>query len=943
MSSGTMPPSSEGGKRFIHDPKIEGQPETKASIKLMFSSVDQKEILAMRTYRVTQRVGNRLEFRKLDQIMKYYDENGKEHSVSNSCIDMDAQMAKLFGVSKAVLQNVIFCHQEETLWPFADQAHLKKIFDEIFDTEKYTKILMELRTEAKNYKAQKKLLNTEFEIRGKDYQIYKGIIKSVEENKEKLSNFEKLAIEINTELELKNSALKQFEEKEKKLVELDKEIHALQCSAKDLRAQFQKISTNPLYKDFGKKREELEKMLSEIDNAKEEILKEKSKIEQEMKDLKISLSGIETEIITLKINHKRLEEILQEENKLNENFNEIIKNAQIIPLINDYVNQGKNIDGIKSLAEIIKFISEFCASKKTDILKEENQFLEAKNQTTISLKLRKEEQKQIKSLLDEKLKEISQISPQENTSPKLEAKYILIAEKLAKFGFDKNSYSEYFISKIKEISTLDAQGRNAEFSAKISEISAKITENQQKFTLELSEFIQLLCEYAEISKEISTNSKGVDLKKINLQENIMQLEYFLGVIYKNRSKLKKINSEIEFNEEIFKSYNSQQVFFFVIAYKKEKYVNLHAQISIYEQILSQLNSLLLKYNWTQHKKSELANISCESIEKFDNFIKTKEDLKENIIKKIDQITEQIRNFDRVLGDRQLLQSQIEMNISKYEIQKNVKLIKTDYEQKEQEKSQITKELENKKPLLAEIAQITAKYHELLGEGKNLSKIVHNQEQELQTPLYKNIEGTIKFLQFQMLTADKISEAILVRHDAIEESVMIYHNKKMEQINKVIKDLWKLTYKGTDIDTIEIKSDLDKTGSRFHSFNYRIVFKNNDGTELDMRGRCSAGQKVLGSLLIRLALAEAFCADCGVLALDEPTTNLDTENISGLAEALTDIINERAGHKNFQLIVISHDEPFIQALGSKFTEHIWKVEKNSHGYSTVRKVELKEFL
>jgi hypothetical protein len=47
-----------------------------------------------------------------------------------------------------------------------------------------------------------------------------------------------------------------------------------------------------------------------------------------------------------------------------------------------------------------------------------------------------------------------------------------------------------------------------------------------------------------------------------------------------------------------------------------------------------------------------------------------------------------------------------------------------------------------------------------------------------------------------------------------------------------------------------------------------------GVELDMRGRCSAGQKVLACLIIRLALAETFCLNCGILALDEPTTNLD---------------------------------------------------------------------
>ena len=82
-------------------------------------------------------------------------------------------------------------------------------------------------------------------------------------------------------------------------------------------------------------------------------------------------------------------------------------------------------------------------------------------------------------------------------------------------------------------------------------------------------------------------------------------------------------------------------------------------------------------------------------------------------------------------------------------------------------------------------------------------------------------------------------------------------------------------------------------------------------ELEMRGRCSAGQKVsdhwmltlyttsffykesetnflvqvLASLIIRLALAETFCLNCGILALDEPTTNLDGPNAESLAAAL----------------------------------------------------------
>ena len=43
----------------------------------------------------------------------------------------------------------------------------------------------------------------------------------------------------------------------------------------------------------------------------------------------------------------------------------------------------------------------------------------------------------------------------------------------------------------------------------------------------------------------------------------------------------------------------------------------------------------------------------------------------------------------------------------------------------------------------------------------------------------------------------------------------------------------------------------------------------------------AAAQVLASLVIRLALAENFCLNCGILALDEPTTNLDAAN-SGAA-------------------------------------------------------------
>jgi DNA repair protein RAD50 len=46
---------------------------------------------------------------------------------------MDVEIPHLLGVSKAVLENVIFCHQEDSYWPLSEASTLKKKFDDIFE------------------------------------------------------------------------------------------------------------------------------------------------------------------------------------------------------------------------------------------------------------------------------------------------------------------------------------------------------------------------------------------------------------------------------------------------------------------------------------------------------------------------------------------------------------------------------------------------------------------------------------------------------------------------------------------------------------------------------------------------------------------------------------------------------------------------------------------
>ncbi|KAJ1493625.1 hypothetical protein T484DRAFT_1610241 [Baffinella frigidus] len=156
--------------------------------------------------------------------------------------------------------------------------------------------------------------------------------------------------------------------------------------------------------------------------------------------------------------------------------------------------------------------------------------------------------------------------------------------------------------------------------------------------------------------------------------------------------------------------------------------------------------------------------------------------------------------------------------------------------------------------------------------------------------------------------------------ALDKALMRYHEIKMDEINKIVKEYWQITYQGNDIETIQIKADLETAANR-RSHNYRLVMRQKNSSELDMRGRCSAGQKantrntyVLASLVVRMALAETFCHNCGILALDEPTSNLDAKNIEGFTGALARIVNDRRGaSSSFQLLVISHDTDFINEL------------------------------
>ena len=231
---------------------------------------------------------------------------------------------------------------------------------------------------------------------------------------------------------------------------------------------------------------------------------------------------------------------------------------------------------------------------------------------------------------------------------------------------------------------------------------------------------------------------------------------------------------------------------------------------------------------------------------------------------------------------------------------------------------------------------------LMGQLGSKDQELVDKNQELESE-YKNAARAYKEAHIKVETTKACIEDLGRYGGALDKAIMKYHSLKMEEINRIVDELWRRTYQGTDVDTIIIRSEAESGTASKKTHNYRVCMVKQD-TEMDMRGRCSAGQKVLACIIIRLALAECFGVNCGLIALDEPTTNLDRDNIRALAESLGEIIKIRQKQKNFQLIVITHDEDFLRYMGcSDYTEYYYRVSRNERQKSVIERQNIAEVM
>lgn len=164
--TGETPPGSGSGKTFVNDPKISSTSSVMGQVKLKVTDTLGNQKTCIRSMKVETKKNGDSKFSTLDSTITYEDlAGGKNEQLGKKVEETNIEMCAAMGVSKAVLNNVIFCHQEESNWPLDEGKKLKEKFDAIFGTTEYNKAITKFIGYVKRYEADLKLAKKDCEMK----------------------------------------------------------------------------------------------------------------------------------------------------------------------------------------------------------------------------------------------------------------------------------------------------------------------------------------------------------------------------------------------------------------------------------------------------------------------------------------------------------------------------------------------------------------------------------------------------------------------------------------------------------------------------------------------------------------------------------------------------------------------------------------------------------
>jgi DNA repair protein RAD50 len=280
----------------VHDPKSIGQSSVKANIKLRFTNRAGQQMVVVRSMEVSQKKTT-MSFKALDGILRTtHPQTGEKVSMSHKCTELDRQIPMHLGVSKPILDNVVFCPQEDSSWPLMEGAVLKKRFDDIFDSTRYAKALKAIQETKKEYNGIVKDLKADLQGLASHKHAAKGFRQELAQQSEELEDLEENVQALTDEMrkvedEIKrNEAIaEEVEEQnliiEEKGVELTRKTSVLDAHRKMLKDDL----TNT------RSARELKEMLRDFDKQMSAQIEKRQDLIQDARAAEVAIQNIREE------------------------------------------------------------------------------------------------------------------------------------------------------------------------------------------------------------------------------------------------------------------------------------------------------------------------------------------------------------------------------------------------------------------------------------------------------------------------------------------------------------------------------------------------------------------------------------------------------------------------------------------------------------------------
>ncbi|KAM0673337.1 DNA repair protein rad50 [Gurleya vavrai] len=503
ITTNDLPQNTRGGA-FIYHPKLLHQVDVKAQVKLKFRNIENVEMVCTRSLQATNKKSG-LTQKSIESTLLYKNSNV---SISNKCVNIENEIQHHLGVSSAILQNVIFCHQEESNWILSEPGNVKKRLDDIFATSKYSKALDCIKTLKKetsgslkskmqelDYLNEKKVKKEKLEAQIMEYNEKSSfILKQIEECED---------LQLDEKIVLLKQELKNNEENEKERMKIEIEIENLLKCKYEINNEFSKDELNEKLQIYKKNKNDSFTLLNDMTN-------------------KDNFSDFSINSQQDKIKNNDLSDSINNDKKFSK--------QGFFHCFSDNIPYGEYNFG--------KFTTDY--ENKILLLQEKEKKLDNQNDFYINNKYDLSMQKnEIENLL----------SKQEINNAKIfEIENIYLKD----FDIKRENETCYYLKSLEnELHNLKNNNNLVNFSDECNKLTEKINLDQEKLNISKVEekninFIifesnKTIC---DIEKRIldSQNFKFEDVdnlyqKEIELEENCEEKEIELNSVYKNQEKI----------------------------------------------------------------------------------------------------------------------------------------------------------------------------------------------------------------------------------------------------------------------------------------------------------------------------------------------------------------------------------------------------------------------